>query len=362
MKKSKIALYNILRAIAIICVIFAHMDSYTNLKFFAINSDYFARIGLFTFFFISGFLFQYSSKINSKADFILSIKKKVERIYPLFWLSILLTIALDKFSLNIHPVEMKTSDFIISSLGLEGLFPMFKVPYALWFVGTLLIYYMISYILICYARDIKQIVIYSTFIFLVLFLVHHMFGLIDINVFFYYYVYIIGFIIGFISISKNVSNEQIKSISITCLFSIYGLYLIYRLTCSRMNMFFINIDGAIDVSAIKNAINSDIFKFALMYDFIILFVIVSVGIIIYKKGSFTPNLDRFISNDIFLNISYSSYAVYLFHIQILSLIKKTLDMILSNGLIKDYFMLIAGIPILFMLGYQIQKYYDKIIL
>jgi peptidoglycan/LPS O-acetylase OafA/YrhL len=358
-KKSNIQIYDILRDIAILCIIFAHIGGYTNLNFFTKNADYFARIGLIIFFFISGFLVQYNNKINSKKDIILSIKKRAKRVYPLFWVSILLTIILDRLNLNIHPSDMNIYDLLISALGLQGLFPMFKVPYALWYIEVILIFYMVSYFLIYYARDLKQIIVYSIVIFFSFFVVKYEFGIIYINVLVYYFIFIAGFTIGFICNSKNVSNEKIKSISISSLFFICSLYVVYRLTCSMMNAYYMNESGMIDKSAIISAINSNDFKFVLIYDIFIFFVLVILGIIIYKKSSFTPNFDRFSSKEIFLKMAYSSYAVYLFHIQILSLIKKALDVILVEGVITDYLILILGIPILFILGYQIQKYLDR---
>jgi peptidoglycan/LPS O-acetylase OafA/YrhL len=165
MKKSNIQIYDVLRCIAIICIIFAHMDSYTNLTFFGKYDEYFAYIGLIIFFFISGFLFQYNNKIESKKDIILSIKKRAKRIYPLFWLSILITIILNRLHLNILPSDMKTFDLLVTMLGLQGLFPMFKVPYALWYIGIIIIFYMVSYFLLYYAKNIKQIVVYSISVF-----------------------------------------------------------------------------------------------------------------------------------------------------------------------------------------------------
>jgi peptidoglycan/LPS O-acetylase OafA/YrhL len=357
-KKANIQIYNILRDIAIICIIFAHIGGYTNITFFTKNADYFARIGLIIFFFISGFLFQYNNKMNSKKDIILSIKKRAKRIYPLFWLSILLTLVLDRFNINIHPSGMNAFDLLISALGLQGLFPMFKVPYALWYIEVILIFYMISYFLIYYARDLKQIIVYSVVIFFSIFLVKYMFGIIYINVLVYYFVFIAGFTIGFICNSKNISDVTIKSISISSLFFICSLYMLYRFTCSMMNAYYMNESGIIDKSAIISAINSDVFKSVLISDIFIFFVLIILGVVIYKKSSFTPNFDKFISEEIFFKMAYSSYTVYLFHIQILSLIKKALDVFLVEGMVTDYLILILAIPILFIVGYQIQKYFD----
>lgn len=358
MKRPKIPMFNILRCIAIFCVVFAHMDSYTNITFFEIYDHHFALIGLVIFFFISGFLVQYNNKIESKKDVILSIQKRAKRIYPLFWLSILITIILDSVQLNTFPVVMSTFDLFIVALGLQGIFTMFSVPYALWYIGVILIFYLISYFLIYYAENLKQIIIDSIIIFLLIFLVRREFGVIHPYVLMYYFAFIAGYIIGFICNSRNINYQKIKSISITSLYFICGIYLIYFLSCSILVNKGIN-KSYISKYGITSILNSDIFKLVLMYDVVIFFVLVLIGFIIYNKSSYTPKLDTAISSEIYSKLAYSSYAVYLFHIQILSLIEKMLDEILFEGLIKDYLMLILSIPVLFTAGYEIQKVFDR---
>jgi peptidoglycan/LPS O-acetylase OafA/YrhL len=354
MKKSNIQIYDVLRCIAIICIIFAHMDSYTNLTFFGKYDEYFAYIGLIIFFFISGFLFQYNNKIESKKDIILSIKKRAKRIYPLFWLSILITIILNRLHLNILPSDMKTFDLLVTMLGLQGLFPMFKVPYALWYIGIIIIFYMVSYFLLYYAKNIKQIVVYSVSVFFLFFLFRYKFGIISVDLLMYYFVFVAGFITGFICNSKNISNETIKSISLTSLFFVVSLFGIYIRSCSMMSeggitKVFINEHG------ILNILNTDIFNFVLISDIFMFVIVIIVGILIYKSSFYIPNLD--ILKNIPSKLAYSSYAIYLFHIQILSLIKIVLDLIVVKE-VTDYLMLILGIPILFVVGYKIQKYFD----
>lgn len=358
MKKSKIPIFNVLRCIAIFCIVFAHMDSYTNITFFGKHDQYFALIGLIIFFFISGFLVQYNNKIKSKKDIILSVKKRAKRIYPLFWLSIIITIIFDRFHINIFPSDMDTFDILIAVLGLQGVFAMFPIPYALWYIGVILIFYMISYFLIYYAGDLKKIVIYSIMIFLFIYLIKYEFGIIHPYVFKYYFVFIAGFIISFICNSENRSNENIKSVSITSLYFICGIYLIHFLNCSMMVNRGIN-KSYIREYGIISILNTDIFKFIFIDNIVKLFVLVIIGFIIYYKSSYTPNLDLIISRKIYSKVAYSSYAVYLFHIQILSLIEKMLDEVLFEGIIKDYLMLILSVPVLFIAGYQIQKGFDR---
>lgn len=253
---------------------------------------------------------------------------------------------------------MNTFDILIAVLGLQGVFAMFSIPYALWYIGVILIFYMISYFLIYYAGDLKKIVIYSIMIFLFIYLIKYEFGIIHPYVLKYYFVFIAGFIISFICNSENRSNENIKSVSITSLYFICGIYLIHFLNCSTMVNRGIN-KSYIREYGIISILNTDIFKFIFIDNIVKLFVLVIIGLIIYYKSSYTPNLDRIISRGIYSKVAYSSYAVYLFHIQILSLIEKMLDEVLFEGIIKDYLMLILSIPVLFIAGYQIQKGFDR---
>lgn len=328
------------------------MDSYTNLTFFKKYDQDFAYLGLIIFFFISGFLFQYNNKIRSKNEIILSIKKRAKRIYPLFWLSIIVTIILDGLHLNILPSYLKTSDILITILGLQGLFPMYKVPYALWYIGVILIFYMVSYFLIYYARDLKKIFVDSIVIFILFFMIRYEFGIIHIDALTYYFIYIAGFMTGFVCNSKNINNETIKSISIISLFFVSSLFVIYLRSVSIMSKRGIT-KSYINEYGIINILSTDTFKFILISDIVTFIIVIIVGILIYKVSYYIPN--TLIPTDIFSNAAYSSYAVYLFHIQILSLLKNILDIILVEEIIKDYLMLILGIPILFIVGYQIQK-------
>lgn len=357
MKKPNIQMYDTLRCIAIICIVFAHIDSYTNLIFFKKYDEYFAYIGLILFFFISGFLFQYNSNIKSKKDIVSSIKKRAQRIYPLFWLSILITTILDQLNLNVLHSDMGLFDLLVTMVGLQGLFPVFKVPYALWYIGVILIYYVISYILICYAKNLKQIIMYSMFIFFSLSFLKYEFGIIHVNALLYYFVFIAGFITGFICNSESLTSETIKSISITSIFLVYGMFAIYLKTCSFMKDRGINKSYVCEYG-ILSSLNNNIFKLALINSIVLFLGLIVVGIIIYKINSYVSKLDIFKYKT--SKVAYSAYAVYLFHIQILSIIKEVMNVIVFRNEIADHLMLILGIPLIFIIGYQIQKKFDRL--
>lgn len=70
---------DILRSTAIVFVIFAHMDNFTNLPILASLDRTFAMLGLSIFFFISGFLMQVSNKFTTSKNFYSFLKKKQKR-------------------------------------------------------------------------------------------------------------------------------------------------------------------------------------------------------------------------------------------------------------------------------------------
>jgi peptidoglycan/LPS O-acetylase OafA/YrhL len=352
MQKPTIDVFNVLRFVAILCIIFAHMDSYTRILFFQNYDTYFAYIGLVIFFFISGFLLHYNNKIKSKRDVITSIKKRATRIYPLFWMSILTTVVLDILHLNILPSNLNISDIIVDILGLQGILPMYKIPYALWFVGVILIYYMVGYFLIYYARDLKKIAIYSVVIFVLFIVVRHEIGILHFNTLDYYFVFIAGFLISFICDSKSISSEANKSIVVTSLFFTAIPLQMFYMFFSMMSKRGIN-KSFIDEYGILNALATEAFRVVIILYILIFVTVIITGIIIYKISYYIP--DTYISKEVFSKAAYSSYAVYLFHIPILSLLKNILDIILKEGIVIDYLMLILGIPLLFIIGHYIQK-------
>lgn len=88
--KEKILAFDLLRAIAILAILLTHSTAYLGYKYIRytilIFTPFFAKIGLSLFIFISGYLIHYNnSKISSIKDVLLFYKKRILRIFPLYW-------------------------------------------------------------------------------------------------------------------------------------------------------------------------------------------------------------------------------------------------------------------------------------
>src|SRR5512133_2664475 len=88
--KNKIIAFDFLRALAIIMIIPAHLSNflfstYSKLMLYAFD-PYFANMGLGLFIFMSGYLLYYNNhSINSLENVFDFYKKRLLRIYPLYW-------------------------------------------------------------------------------------------------------------------------------------------------------------------------------------------------------------------------------------------------------------------------------------
>ena len=87
---NKIIAFDFLRALAIIMIIPAHLSNflfsiYSKLGLYAFD-PYFANMGLGLFIFISGYLLYYNNhSINSLQSLLSFYKKRLFRIFPLYW-------------------------------------------------------------------------------------------------------------------------------------------------------------------------------------------------------------------------------------------------------------------------------------
>ena len=93
----KYTLIQVLRAFAAIFVMLYHATNHYNLKGLSFLSDFFKTsfLGVDVFFVLSGFVIYFSSRTYIKnKDYLSFIKKRIIRIFPSFWLFLLLPLTL----------------------------------------------------------------------------------------------------------------------------------------------------------------------------------------------------------------------------------------------------------------------------
>ncbi|MCX9084521.1 MAG: acyltransferase family protein [Candidatus Methanoperedens sp.] len=333
--KKRIEEIDTLRAFAIIFIIFNHINPYTSFDFLKKSESYFGFIGLSIFFFISGFLLVNNSLISSRTDFLKFFKKRILRIYPIYWFSIICSYFI-VYMLNINlpffqKEETTTFKLILNIFGLQGLMPENFSLFEWWFIGTIILYYVL-YAIICYfSENIKYILFYSVIIMVFLLLLKYELGIIHINSIKYYFVFIAGIVIG------NVKN--IKSVKRIIFFNILiiFLYIVFRHWNFLTN---------------ENDIFNHIIKFSPAI----------IIILLYKINNSTNT--KYKSHKILSYISYGAFSIYLFHIQTLTLFKIYMDFLIGKKILNviqaEYMILFIGIPIALITGYFIQKIADNI--
>ncbi|MCQ1535484.1 acyltransferase [Methanosarcina sp. KYL-1] len=325
---------DILRSMAIIFVIFAHIDSYTKLPILEKLDGTFAVLGLTIFFFISGFLMQLNNKFNTYGNIYSFFKKRATKIYPLYWLSIALICVMNRVGFDVLGSNDIDSDKFMLLLNVLGFQGFFSENYSLsiwWFVGVILLYYLLFSIILCYSKNIESLLIYSFFAVFPLLFLKNEFNMINVNVFVFYFIFIAGIL--------SATAESLQSLKKITLF--YSILLFVFLL---LPYFGINADNLADIK-------HDIFFLILLFVFTL-----------YKIK--TPRQSMFKLPKLVKNLADSSYSTYLFHIPILTVfetfVNSLIPLDITNSYLSDYLTLFIGIPFTLFMGYYIMIYFNKL--
>ncbi len=267
---------------------------------------------LATFVFVSGYFIGKNSIELHKQTLISFYLKKVMRIYPLYFLSILV---FTYFGLS----DFKTS---IKAFFLVSMFVKPSPP-TLWFITMIMFFYVISPFLIFVCKNIKKIKIIVIYLIvsLLLMLYYYFTKLLDLR----FIVYLPAFIFG---IFVAVNDEQSISTKLVILASVVGALISFFLNTphKQLNMLFSTL----------LVTSASFFLFN-----------------VFRKMSFKNT--KIMASIILL--SYSSYCMYLFHRPIYIILKK---LYFPNSLfLQLLYLIVIGLPCIFILSLYLQKFYDK---
>jgi len=165
------------------------------------------------FIFASGYTIasRYTSLVT-KEEISQYFKKRIIRIYPIWWIGIFLWyICFWIFNINPHPYTEHfdgMGSFYLFS-GFHGFFKADGGDHRDWFVGAILIYYVIYAIIAKYAKDDVDVFIIS----LSIYIVCYFYGILDNRFYTYYPVFIIGIFLGRYNI-LNKTHEHFSKIPI----------------------------------------------------------------------------------------------------------------------------------------------------
>jgi Predicted acyltransferases len=317
---------DVMRSLAIILIVFSHLHFFADLGMYNFPlltiSSYLSWIGLGIFFFVSGFgLYNKNKDIDNLASF---YKRRLLRIYPLYWFAILV-FAFYEFFLGSFPMftlkSLSPYMLAITVAGIQGFVPNYPGG-LLWFVGVIIMFYII-YPLLIHPKKTKRLLILYILLFIILAIIAKL-HLVQMNIWNYYLTFVIGIMANKMLSEHHQIPKQLINMSLVIFILCSGVYFAVKI--------FEYINGPVP---------------SIIIGTLIPLIAVCGSLVIYnniKKFSVVYN------SNIISRISFCSFAIYLFHGPILN----TFAIILTHYKISTLMILIA-LPIMLIICYYIQK-------
>jgi peptidoglycan/LPS O-acetylase OafA/YrhL len=183
--------FDALRALATLLLLLLHSEVFAFDNVFGIDLNPFALFtGAFllgSFFFMAGY-FEEASQKKYNNDWLAFIKTKFIRIYPPYWVALILFVFVMGYSLK-KPLDQWTY-----SLNLQFIFsPGFvKQLLTLWFISVLVAYYVIFMMLRQFIKSESALLSVLSVIFLCFYFIHLKTNLFDNRFFEYFFIFFIG--------------------------------------------------------------------------------------------------------------------------------------------------------------------------
>ena len=334
-KTERLTFADILRCIFIISILMSHIhlywfhyyDELGFIRFFL------ASFGFLGFFMLSGFVLTHRYMNEKKLHYFEFLKKRILRIFPLYYTAIILFIFLGE--------GISLRDLILHIFGLQTLFRGVETLPALWFIGTIFKFYLIFPILL---RLLKKRELYFWFFcimicvcFNVPYLFHDMIHLGIYN--------FIAFISG-MYFAKRYKNLRRKELKWTIGF--------FSLLVFSMSVPILSILHPIrkHIEPI-HVIMVPIYIHKLIYDISIVSSFIILLLLFERLNLQNLNLEKLIGY-----LSYSSYGMFLFHLPIWTLLLRIYAP--EDMLIRGILVIFLGIPLIFAFSYTMQKGYDRL--
>jgi hypothetical protein len=322
-----------------------------------------------SFVFVSGFglyLNPNNRNLNSPKKILAFLKKRFVRIFPLYWVAIILFIFVVGY-LDINPFYL-----LFHFLGLQIIVaPLFGPPMlTLWFIGIIVIYYLI-YIVVNLFDSIKWIIPASFGILFGFVFLNWIFGLVENRFFLYYLLFIFGIITALVYTSPQYANvkERLSEIRpevllLIPLFTAILGYIAFTVLPQFCYSYFIAEYGTYSIHFILE-LNPGFFQVAsaiLLINLIIVsFIIFSISLsnLIFRGFGLI-----FSTNKIVLAVAvtaYSTYAVYLFHRIFLAIFTAIMTFGIGIDMLarENLYIVLLFVPFIFLFSYVIQKAYDR---
>jgi peptidoglycan/LPS O-acetylase OafA/YrhL len=366
MKKVRLQNLEILRALAICTIVFTHVAWYLtgnvlDLVNFINTYARFYEAGLALFVFVSGFVLYYNyGNLESFKEITRFYSKRAIRIYPLYWLALIVNILLAPQIYIPQLNGVNSQSILVAFLGLQGFFPhSFFNTIWLWFVGVILIYYLIFPLLIR-SKSLVNMFSIAIVIYVILNLLYQ-FGFLFYLVYVFYWVFFSGIALCWLRINYRTLNFDLQKSCLEIIVLIFASILL--------------------ISA-QEATNTSFFTFFLLYSvwwLPAIFIIVMISGLTYLNNRFSKNFFQSQTYGLIKKISIGAYATYLFHPTIFFIMWVVwvvysdfihalnyyvpystfiygLSTFLFWGFSQNFVMIVAGIPLVFLLGYYLQMW------
>jgi len=344
-KSNRILEIDILRVIAIlvivVCHIFPVIPSLTNNNIVSDIEYWLSNIGtgaLSLFFLLSGYsLMIRKPQFDTISDLKSFFVKRIVRIYPLYWVSLLIWAIIPYWGYIDYPRLTPFQQLLnIMGFGFQEL----------WFVGAILLFYLLFPILIFFANKLGGSFQYSilvvaliiSIILLSIFLILPSIRAIISMIFVYYWFFVLGIILG-----RGTSISRIKSFTIGKVIFLSGIGLVFIYVIRRMSIPFLDPVEQLIPDWIQGQIVRGLFG--------IIGISIAIQLTNSTKGYFIGPLYRIVRR-----VGPRTYSIFLFHPYILLAIA-----VLANALdssLVPVLVIIIGIPLSIFIPPYIQDAVD----
>jgi peptidoglycan/LPS O-acetylase OafA/YrhL len=320
--------------------------------------------------FVSGFglyLNKNNRSINNTKKLFGFLKKRFLRIFPLYWIALILFI-------------------IFFGYGDQGFFYIFAhiigiqmvvapaygwAIWTLWFIGIIVIYYLI-FIILSFTGSIKWIIPTALIILLLFVIIHIYTGLFEYRFFYYYLLFILGIISSNIYTSsqytrvKEFIQNKPKYLPIIIGFVTAFLSILIYLGLTQFCFSYFNSEYGTRFLHVILDLQPGIIESAVVILLINLIIIVFIIFIVSLSYTFIKSfkflLPKIKLDKFFSIVAYPTFCVYLFHRIFLVIYTSILSGVfnLDNRALENLYLVLLFVPFIFLFSYFIQKAYDGI--
>ncbi|MGZ4906008.1 MAG: acyltransferase family protein [Halobacteriota archaeon] len=352
-KRKRLLELDIIRALATSLILISHLTYYlhTNSLWWGhVLITYLTLFGLGAFFFLSGFVLGYRDRnFNTWSDVMIFYKKRLIRIYPLYLAA--LTVAVSAFILfpRLH-FSLSASQALVYALGLQGLLGPNYAPdfYMFWFVGVILLCYLIYPLMMRYGSNSKaKLLSISAAIFVLFLSMRLFFGIVDVRFFLYYFVFVSGIIVSIFDIKKLGKRNTYVGATL----------LLFLLMTTHSALYHYQLPDNQSYASIAEQFSP--------YAYFALFLILNAMMLLfipllYCFANYLSSLTTLIPA--ILLVSYASYAIFLFSPLILAGVHTVFTgMHAFTGPLGVILLIIFGVSVSCLLGYSLQRAADRTI-